>query len=204
MYSCNGNGALKVESCTACGGRGMHVQVTQGMQTFMMCNNCGGSGQIRVENCGNCGGVGLKKIIESLDIKITKGVTEGSKLVITNAGNDVVGANRGDIFLTIKVIPNTKYELDGLNISQTEELSFIDMVFGKEVEIKTLAGSFKITIPTHCEVNKIFRLRGQGVKDDETNTVGDLYVKVVPKIPKQISEQERDLLLQLKETSNFS
>ena len=78
------------------------------------------------------------------------------------------------------------------------------MVFGKEVEIKTLAGSFKITIPTHCEVNKIFRLRGQGVKDDETNTVGDLYVKVVPKIPKQISEQERDLLLQLKETSNFS
>lgn len=202
--TCNGSGGLKFETCKSCGGRGAHVQNMHGMQTFMMCNGCGGTGQMKVENCNTCAGVGVYKEIETLDITIPKGMTEGAKLVITNAGNDVVGADRGDVYLAIRVLPHPKYQLDGLHINQTEELSFIDMVFGKEVELKSLAGTFKITIPHFCEVNKTFRLRGQGIKDEDTGVIGDLYVKVVPKIPKQITEIEKDLLLKLKETTNFS
>ena len=146
----------------------------------------------------------FKKNIENFDINIPKGMTEGAKLVITNGGNDANGADRGDIYLGIKIIPHPKYTLEGLNINQIEELSFIDMVFGKELEFKSLAGIFKITIPNYCEVNKTFRLRGQGIKDEDTGVIGDLYVKVVPKIPKQVTEEEKELLFKLKETTNFS
>jgi molecular chaperone DnaJ len=202
--TCSGTGGLKFGTCNSCGGRGAHVQNMHGMQTFMMCNVCGGSGQMKIEGCNSCSNMGIKKSVDSLDITIPKGMTEGTKLVVTNAGNDVNGADRGDIYLGIRVIPHPKYQLDGLHINQTEELSFIDMVFGKEIELKSLAGIFKITIPNHCEVNKTFRLRGQGIKDEDTGVIGDLYVKVVPKIPKQINEEEKELLLKLKETTNFS
>jgi molecular chaperone DnaJ len=202
--SCGGSGGIKFSSCSSCGGRGMHIQNMQGMQTFMMCNICGGSGQVRTENCNTCQGIGAKKEIETVDIRIPKGTTEGSKMVVTNAGNDVVGADRGDVFLTIRVKSHPKYELNGLNINQIEELSFVDMVLGKEVEIETLSGKFKITVPNYCESNKMFRLRGQGIKDEDTGVIGDLYVKLVPKVPRQVTEEEKELLLKLKETTNFS
>lgn len=202
--TCNGSGGLKFGTCKSCQGRGMHVQNTHGMQTFMMCGQCGGTGQVRLENCGTCGGAGLKKEVESLDIKIPNGTTEGYKMVVTNGGNDVNGAERGDAIIIIKVLPHKKYELDGLNINQTEELAFVNMILGGETEITSLGGTFKITIPNFCEANKTFRLRGQGIKDDNTGVVGDLYVKVVPKVPKQVTEEEKDLLLKLKETTNFS
>jgi molecular chaperone DnaJ len=203
-HTCKGKGALKFSSCGACNGRGMYVQSMHGMQTFTMCNNCGGFGQVSLENCGTCAGVGLKKEIESLDIKIPKGATEGSKMVVNNGGNDVVGAERGDSVVIIRVLPHKKYELNGLNVNQTEEISFVDMVLGGDIDITTLGGTFKITVPKFCETNKLFRLRGQGIKDDDTGIVGDLYVKIVPKTPKDITEQEKDLLLKLKETTNFS
>jgi molecular chaperone DnaJ len=202
--TCAGNGGVKFNSCSSCGGKGMHTQNMQGMQTFIMCNTCGGSGQVRVENCNTCQGIGAKKEVETVDIRIPKGATDGSKMVVTNAGNDVTGADRGDVFLTIKVKPHPKYELEGLNINQTEELSFVDMVLGGEIEINSLAGTFKITVPSFCESNKTFRLRGQGIKDDDTGVIGDLYIKLTPKIPKMVSEEEKILLLKLKETTNFS
>lgn len=203
-HTCKGKGALKFGSCTACGGKGMHVQNMQGMQTFIMCNNCGGSGQIRLENCDTCAGVGLKKDIESIELKIPKGATDGSKMVVTNGGNDVVGAERGDSIIVIKVLEHRKYELNGLHINQTEEISFVDMVLGGEIDITTLGGTFKITVPKFCEANKLFRLRGQGIKDEDTGVIGDLHVKIVPKTPKALTEEERNLLLKLKETTNFS
>ena len=193
--TCNGAGGLKFNTCNSCGGRGAHVQNMHGMQTFMMCNTCGGTGNVRIENCTACSGMGIKKSVDTVEITIPKGMTEGAKLIITNAGN---------VYLGVKIIPHPKYQLDGLHINQIEELSFVDMIFGKEVELKSLAGTFKIMIPNHCEVNKTFRLRGQGIRDEDTGVIGDLYVKVVPKVPKEITEEEKDLLLKLKETTNFS
>lgn len=201
---CNGNGGTKFEQCKSCGGRGMHLQNDYGMQTFTMCNNCAGSGKSKLENCNTCKGQGIKREVETIDISIPKGSVEGSRMVITNAGNDWVGSNRGDVYLTIRVTPHPFYQIEGLNLHKTEELSFIDMVLGKEVEIESINGKFKITVPQNCDSNKVFRLKGQGISDDETGFIGDLYVKMVPKVPKQINEEEKELLLKLKETTNFS
>ncbi len=91
-----------------------------------------------------------------------------------------------------------------LNIRQIEEVSFVDMVLGKEFEVNSLAGVFKINIPQHCENNKVFRIKGKGVEDEENRIQGDLYIKIVTKIPKHVTEEEKELLLRLKETTNFS
>ena len=201
--TCNGVGG-KTGVCPSCKGQGVFVENRHGMQAFNICGNCNGAGQVRVESCKSCHGRGLNLTVESIDVKISRGVTEGYKIVITNAGNDSMGNTRGDIYLTMRVIPHTKYQLEGLNINKNEELPFIDMILGKEVEIETLGGKFKITIPSNCEANKVFRMKGQGLTDDDTGVIGDLYLKIVPKIPKYISNEEKDILLKLRETTNFS
>jgi molecular chaperone DnaJ len=175
-----------------------------GMQVFVMCNNCRGSGQVRVESCGTCHGRGTSVQVEDVDLKIPKGTTQGSKMMVTNSGNDVPGADRGDTFFTINVTPHPIYELSGLNVNKKEDISFIDMVLGKDVEIDTLAGKFKITVPINCEANKIVRLKGLGITDEDTNITGDLYVKLVPKVPKEITEEEKQILETLRSSVNFS
>lgn len=204
--TCQGTGGLKTTACPVCQGKGMYMEHDRrfGVQTFVMCNNCSGSGQVRIESCNICHGRRTTTHIENIDLKVPKGTTDGSKMIVTNSGNEVPGADRGDTYFTINVIPHPIYELDGLNVNKKENLSFIDMVLGKDVEIETLAGKFKITIPKNCEANKVVRLRGLGLTDEETQITGDLYVKLIPKIPKEITEQEKEILETLKSSINFS
>jgi len=203
--TCHGAGG-NTSACTSCGGKGMYMDKNMqfGVNTFIMCNNCAGSGQVQVNTCGGCQGRGINQQIESIDLRIPKGTTEGSKMIVTNGGNDVPGADRGDVFFTIRVVPHPLYQLEGLNVNKIEELSFIDMVLGKEIELDTLAGKFKITIPVNCEANKVVRLKGQGLTDEDTGVIGDLYVKLVPKVPKEITEEEKEILEKLRTSVNFS
>lgn len=203
---CNGSGGLKTATCPTCKGRGMFIENNPhfGVQTMTMCNTCGGNGQVTIESCKICGGRGTTAKVEEVDLKIPKGVTEGVRMVGNGIGNDVNGAERGDIIFLLKILPHPVYQLDGLNVSKTEELSFIDMVLGKEVELDTLGGKFKVTIPANCEANKVIRLKGLGLTEESTQISGDLYIKLVPKIPKEVTDQEKEILETLKSSVNFS
>ena len=203
--TCNGKGG-ETTACQASKGQGVFISFNPrfGAQTITMCSNCGGSGQMRVKNCGTCHGRGTTVQTESVDLDIPKGTLSGVKFIVTNAGNDVPGANRGDVFFTINVLPHPIFELDGLNINKKEEIPFIDMILGKDIEIDTLGGRYKITVPSNCEANKVVRLKGLGLTDDETGIVGDLYVKLTPKIPKEINDEEKEILEGLRSSINFS
>ena len=56
---------------------------------------------IKIENCNGCGGVGFKKGVENININIPKGTLSGSKMVVSSAGNDANGGERGDVYLKI-------------------------------------------------------------------------------------------------------
>lgn len=203
--SCNGAGG-KTNVCPICRGKGMHIQHNSrfGMQTMTMCSNCGGSGTIVVENCKSCNGRSVINKVEKITVKIPRGTIDESKIIATNAGNDVVGAMRGDVFFTINVLEHPLYELEGLNVNKKEEISFVDMVLGAEIEVETLGGKYKITVPSGCESNQIFRMKGLGLIDEDTDIKGDLYLMITPKIPKEITEEEKSILENLKNSKNFS
>jgi molecular chaperone DnaJ len=200
--TCNGVGATETKRCDVCEGKGAIIHQIQNMQHITMCTTCNGSGIIPIKKCNTCNGIGRQLVSENHDIDIPKGVTEGNTLILEGFGNQNTAGYRGDVFLLIKVEPHPVYTIEGLDISKKEELPFIDMVLGCNYELETLGGKFKITIPESCESNKIFRLKGQGIKDENSGRVGDLYVKVIPKIPKELTTEEKNTLLSLKNFSN--
>jgi len=200
--TCNGIGASETKRCDGCGGKGARVEYIQNMQHVSMCGVCGGSGIVPVKHCNVCRGRGRVISQEAHELKIPKGIVEGNTLVMEGMGNHVQNAERGDVHLIIKVQPHPVYSLEGIDLHKKEEMSFIDMVLGCNHELDTLSGKFKITIPEGCETNRVFRLKGQGIRDENTGHVGDLYVKILPKIPKNLSQQEKETLLKLKTTSN--
>lgn len=195
---CSGIGAVEVKECDVCKGQGAHVQQVGNMQHITMCGSCGGKGKIPVKICGNCGGRGKISVKETYDIQTPKGIVDGNKMVLESIGNDSNGAERGDVVLTVKVIPHPLYHFEGLDLHKKEEIPVIDMILGCEHEIESLSGKFKVTIPEGCDSNKVIRLRGQGINSEEIGAIGDLYVKLVPKIPKNLTQKDKDKLLELK------
>jgi len=197
---CNGRGATEVKTCETCQGKGAKVEFFQNMQHISMCPSCAGSGVLMVKQCGSCHGRGKNLQHQSHEIKIPKGSVEGNILIMEGFGHDL-NVGKGDVHVVVEVEPHPTYRLEGLNLHQKEEVSFVDMVLGSDYELKTLSGVFKIKIPENCESDRIFRLKNQGVQDENTGITGDLYVRILPKIPKNLSQEEKDALLTLKNLS---
>jgi len=197
---CDGEGGFEPTTCNQCNG---HGHVKQGPFAFM-CNNCGGSGKIFKSVCYTCSGRGLTNKITHLDLELPKGMTPGTMYTYPNAGDNIKGGVRGDVYFVINIKPNKTYQLEGLNLKRKLDVPILDVLLGTEKEFETLDGKVKIKIPKLSEMNKTFRLRGKGFIDTQTNTSGDMLVTLNPILPKELSSIEEDKLKQLKTLPNFN
>jgi molecular chaperone DnaJ len=198
-HRCDGEGGFEPLNCNQCGGSG-HIQ--QGPFIFT-CNNCNGRGKIHKNVCYTCQGGGHVKKNTSIEINIPKGVTEDTIFNYPNIGDNIKGAEKGDVYFVIKIKPHNTYTLEGLNLKRELDVPFLDIVLGIEKEFETLDGKVKIKIPRLSQMNKTFRLRGKGFVDNTTNISGDMYVTLNPILPKDLSSVEEDKLRQLKSLPNF-
>jgi len=74
----------------------------------------------------------------------------------------------------------------------------ITAILGGEVQVPTLGGDVVLTIPPETQAGKTFRLSGRGMpKLRQTGEHGDLYVRVVIKIPTNLTPAERKLITEL-------
>ena len=74
-------------------------------------------------------------------------------------------------------------------------MPFEDVVLGGETRIDTLTGRLHVKVPAGTQNGQRIRLARQGMPKLKTpNVRGDLYVTVLPVMPKNLTEEERGLL----------
>jgi curved DNA-binding protein len=74
---------------------------------------------------------------------------------------------------------------------------------GVQVEVPTLGGVVKLTIPPGVKSGQQLRLAGKGFpKDSRTN--GDQYVEIQIVVPKNPTNRERELYEQLLQVQSFN
>ena len=104
------------------------------------------------------------------------------------------------ILLNITVDPHSSYERKGSDLYTEVSVPFEDAVLGGEIEVRTLSGLVKLTVPAESGNGQRLRLAGQGMpKLGTPESRGDLYVTLRPVMPKDLSDEERELLSKLKE-----
>jgi molecular chaperone DnaJ len=75
-------------------------------------------------------------------------------------------------------------------------ITFVQATLGDEIEVPTLDGKVKYSVPEGTQTGTVFRLREKGIPRLRGNTRGDQYIKVVVDIPKKLNEKQKDLLKQ--------
>lgn len=199
-FKCDGQGGFHPHTCNQCGGSG-HIQ--QG-QFMFMCHNCGGAGNLFKKVCYTCNGSGAVLTNKKVDINVPKGITDGTIIRYPKIGDYLKYGERGDVYFYVEVKPHKTFKMDGLNLKRELEVPVIDILLGSEKEFETLSGTVKIKIPKLSDLDKTFRLKGKGFQDEQTNIIGDMYVKLKPLIPKTLTPQEETKLRELKSQPNFN
>lgn len=209
--TCGGSGAKdkgSIQTCGTCGGRGQ-VQRVQNtflgqMQTVTTCPTCNGEGTTVTAKCGACKGDGRVYGDETLSLDIPAGVQDGMQLQMGGAGNaGERGGPPGDLLILIEEEAHPQLKRADLDVVYTLPVSFPDAVMGTKVEVPTIDGRAKITIPAGTQSGKVFRLKGKGFPAFQGYDKGDELVEVQVWSPQNLTAEEKALLEKLKASPNF-
>ena len=201
---CKGSGCAPgttAEVCPDCKGSGS-VRTTQrtpfGMaQSMGLCQKCRGTGKIIHQPCKSCRGMGKIRRQHKMTVKIPAGIDDGQAITRRGYGNaGTNGGPAGDLLIGVIVRPHAIFEREGVNVYMDKELSFAQAALGAEIEVPTLDGKVKLTIPEGTQPGAVFRLRGKGIPSLHGGSRGDQFVSVSVGVPKNLTSAQKEQLRQ--------
>lgn len=206
---CHGTGAKEGTSkktCSTCGGSGSVREVRQtpfgNMATERVCSTCKGTGEIIESPCGKCHGTGSVRKTKTIEVDIPAGIDDGQMMKLAGQGEyGDKGAPRGDLYLIVNVRPHKEFEREGFDIYLDMPITFVQAALGDEIEVPTIDGNVKYSIPEGTQSGTVFRLRGKGVQRMNSSSRGDQYVKVRVDIPRKLSDKQKEILRSFAEES---
>lgn len=200
-----------VKQCDNCNGRGIVNQVKHmGMFTQMYtgsCDKCGGSGHITLskKNCTECNGNGCYEKEQHAHLTIPPGVDNGFKTIFPDLGEQPKSTNQrpGDLILEINILDHKIFTRKGNDLYYKCELSFIESVIGKDIEIPLFKEVLKLNTSVFGVISngKNYTIEDKGMPLMNSNTKkGNLYIQFSINYPKiknkeHIKELEKLLLL---------
>ena len=206
---CGGSGKTdktKEKICRTCGGTGFIFSQNGFMSMQRTCPTCGGVGK-QIENpCSHCQGHGIVQKVTETEIKLGKGLLDGMSVIIGGKGNFPPHGKGtvGDLIVQIQIVDYGKYEVDGNNLYFPIELNVIDAILGCDINVKTVDGrELTAKIPNGTSDGHKLRFRGYGIPKYGTNSCGDIIGIVKIKIPSKVTDEEKEILQNLKEHENF-
>ena len=205
---CGGSGCEKgstPEVCSRCGGTGsVRVQSRTAfgvMSTTSACPECSGSGKIVHNPCPKCRGKGAVRKNTTVSVDIPAGIDDGQTLSVHGSGHrGVNGGPAGDLLVTVSVLEHTQFERDGFDVYYNMPITFTQAALGDSVEVPTLDGKVKYTIPEGTQTGTVFRLRGKGITRLNSVGRGDQFVTVIVTTPQSLTSEQKELLRKLGET----
>jgi molecular chaperone DnaJ len=201
---CEGQGAepgSDVTTCQGCGGNGSTTQVLRtprgNIDSQQKCTACKGTGQLIENPCASCSAQGIKKAIKQVNITIPAFMEDGSMIILCGEGNP--GPNDGppgDLYVFLWAKDDPTFYREGDKIYSEESIDFVDAVLGCTVETPYI----KFDVPPRTQHDHVVRLKGKGApKKTKPKERGDHIVTVKVDMPTDLSKEEEDLFLKLKQ-----
>ncbi|KIW04030.1 chaperone DnaJ, variant [Verruconis gallopava] len=195
---CHGIGGKDgaVKKCPGCDGRGMKTMMRQMgpmIQRFQtVCPDCQGEGEIikDKDRCKQCNG--KKTIVERkvLHVHVDRGVRAGTKIEFRGEGDQLPGAEPGDVVFEIEQKPHPRFQRQDDDLIYQAEIDLLTALVGGRLYIEHLDDRWLDVeiIPGECIAPGAVKVvRGQGMPSFRHHDYGNLYIKFDVKFPTRIS-----------------
>lgn len=200
---CKGTGCAPgttAEVCQNCGGSGMVRQQQRSpfgiVSTTGPCPNCKGTGKIIHQPCDDCHGSGSVRKQRKVSANIPAGIDNGQTICLKGLGHSGKnGGPVGDLLVTVSVRPHPIFRREGTAVLYEMPISFVQAALGDEVEVPTIDGKVKYTIPEGTQTGTVFRLKEKGIPNIRNSKLrGDQFITVKVKTPENLGEAQKQLL----------
>lgn len=207
--TCKGSGSKdgkEATTCKHCNGTGQ-VQFKQNTPfgqfvNVKTCDVCGGEGKIITDPCSTCSGKGRVRKAVKLKVKVPAGIDNGQSISLRGEGEPgIKGGPAGDLFLSIRVKPHSLFQRQGNDIICEMPITFVQAALGADIDIPTLDGRIRHTVPEGTQTGSIFKVKGKGIPFIRGNGRGDLYIKVNVEVPTKLNDKQKDALREFADMS---
>jgi DnaJ-class molecular chaperone len=117
----------------------------------------------------------------TIDLKLPKGVEDGTKIRLTGQGQEGPGG-RGDAIVSIEIAPHPFYAREGNNIRLNLPVTLKEALLGAKVKVPTPEGPVMVTIPKGSSSGKLLRLKGRGFSAKDGSR-GDQLIQLAVDVP---------------------
>ena len=203
--SCNGTGGEKGAMpirCTTCNGSGQVRQISRSLFGQFVnvgaCSNCGGSGEVISKPCRSCAGDGRRKKASQIKVNVPAGVAAGNYMTLRGEGNaGQRGSDRGDLVVFFDEKEHKFFTRHDTDIITEVEVSFSQAALGDKIEVPTLTGSAKLSIPAGIQSGQVLRMRNKGLGELRNGRKGDQLVKIQVSTPTKLNSSQKKLFKEL-------
>lgn len=127
---------------------------------------------------------------KSVEVKIPPGTTHGAKIRLAGEG----------LILKVSVAHDPRFTLTGRDLTTDVKLAPWQAALGGKVDVETMQGTVSMNIPAGANSGQKLRLKGKGLPSRK-GSPGDLFVRLMIAVPKELTDRERELYEQLKTAS---
>lgn len=133
-------------------------------------------------------------------ITIPAGVYDGQQIRLKGHGSPGYnGGPAGDLYITFNIPADPDFERSGDDLKTKVTIDLYTAVLGGDVTVNTLSGSVNLKVKPVTQNGMTVRLKGKGFpvykKDGQ---FGDLFVTYEVQLPTHLSEKQKELFEQLK------
>lgn len=122
-------------------------------------------------------------------ITIPKGIKDKQKIRLAKA------VNHQDALIEINILPNDIFERKNDKIYVKVKVNILQAILGSVIDVPTIDGSSKMTLPPGTSGGTKMRMKGKGVYKNN-NERGDQIVEIIIEVPKKIDEKSKQLIEQ--------
>jgi molecular chaperone DnaJ len=197
----------EVKTCPTCQGLGRLRHVSRSafgeFVRTQNCPSCGGSGRLIEHPCRDCDGSGQLLEERTLQVEIPPGIHDGQRIRLSGEGHSgLVGGRAGDVYVRIRIRPHSRFVREGDDVFSTVDLTMTQAALGARVTIPTLDGETELEFDAGTQPGEVVVLRGRGMPVLQGFGRGDHRVLVNVAVPRQLTEDQRDLLEQFERSAD--
>lgn len=140
-------------------------------------------------------------LVETLYVTIPRGARTGTRIKYPGLGDNMfTSLPRGDLYVDLVIDEHPNFSYNNTDLYTVLEISPFDAMIGGETEITGLDGKrFSMVIQPGMQPGTKMRIKGQGLYHQGSDVRGHLYVTVSIKIPTHLTDQQKQLVEELKE-----
>lgn len=142
---------------------------------------------------------------KTFSIRIPEGIRDGEKIRLIGQGKQGKnGGKNGDLFLKVKIENDKNLRLKGYDIYTELPITPWEAVLGTKTAIKTIDDETNIYIPKGIQSGEKLVISNKGYKSNSKDNRGNLIVKVKIVVPKELTNEEKQIYKKLSEISKFN